>query len=136
MTVNKYGENMFNQLRGNRLNGVFTEGVIDYMRAKGNAESIYYVTDEDSLLVGINRSQGETIDLRWANGELNRVVIINEAQGTLSPPGMVSAADKTLRDFKWMEDARPKSKFEIIQKRQIREPDAKVNTGKTAVKKE
>ncbi len=124
LTINKYGENMYNQLRGNRLTGVFTDGTIDYMRARGNAESIYYVSDEDSLLVGINRSQGETIDLRWKDGELNRVVIINDAQGRLSPPGMVSEADKTLRNFKWMEDIRPKTKFELFKPQ-----------GKAAVKK-
>ena len=134
LAINKYGENMFNQLRGNRLNGIFTDGVIDYMRARGNAESIYYVTDEDSLLVGINRSSGETIDLRWKDGELNRVVIINEAQGTLSPPGMMSDADKTLRNFKWMDDIRPKSKFELLQSKGTPDATGKDNTQRAAIK--
>ena len=135
MAINKYGENMFNQLKGNRLNGVFTDGAIDYMRARGNAESIYYVTDEDSLLVGINRSSGETIDLRWKDGELNRVVIINDAQGTLSPPGMVSDADKTLRNFKWLDDIRPKSKFELMRERKA-DASVKDNTPKALIKKQ
>ncbi|HUR10130.1 MAG TPA: OstA-like protein [Flavitalea sp.] len=114
LAINKTGENMFNQLRGNRLNGFFTDGVIDYMRARGNAESIYYVTDDDNLLVGINKSEGEVIDLRWANKQLNRVVIINDAKGTLSPPKMMSEADKTLRGFRWEESIRPKTKFDLF----------------------
>lgn len=114
LAINKTGEHRYNQLRGNRLNGVFTDGVIDFMRARGNAESIYYVTDDDDLLVGINRAQGDVIDLRFVNKELNRVVIMNDVKGTLSPPGMMTDSDKKLRDFKWLENLRPKTKFELF----------------------
>jgi len=114
LAINRSGDNRYNQLRGNRLNGVFNEGVIDYMRARGNAESIYYVTDEADLLVGINKAQGDVIDLRFLNKELNRVVIINDVKGTLSPPGMMSETDKQLKDFKWLETRRPKTKFELF----------------------
>ncbi|RYY11570.1 MAG: OstA family protein, partial [Chitinophagaceae bacterium] len=41
ISVNKTGAEMYNQLKGTRMNGFFKEGVIDYLRAKGNAESIY-----------------------------------------------------------------------------------------------
>lgn len=114
LAVNKTGINMYNQLKGNRLNGVFVEGVIDYMRAKGNAESVYYVMDEDSALVGINRVAGDIIDLRFKNKELDKVVVISEPNGTMFPVSQATEQDKILRNFKWQVARRPKTKFELF----------------------
>lgn len=112
--VNKAGKDMYNQLRGNRLNGYFVDGNIDYMRSKGNAESVFYVMDEDSALVGINKAEGDIIDLRFVNKELNKVVVISEPKGTMFPAKQASEQDKLLRNFKWLEARRPKTKFELF----------------------
>jgi lipopolysaccharide export system protein LptA len=112
--INKAGKDMFNQLRGNRMNGYFIDGNIDYMRSKGNAESVFYVMDEDSALVGINKAQGDIIDLRFVNKELNKVVIISEPSGTMFPANQATEQDKVLRSFRWLEARRPKTKFELF----------------------
>lgn len=114
LVINNAGSNMFNQVKGNRLYGYFNEGAIDYMRAKGNAESVYYVKDDDSLLVGVNRASGDIIDMRFLNGELNRVVFISEVKGTMYPVNQMPADEKQLRNFKWHENRRPKTKFELF----------------------
>ena len=84
------------------------------MRAKGNAESVYYVKDDDSLLVGVNRASGDIIDMRFLNGELNRVVFISEVKGTMYPVNQMPEDEKQLRNFKWHENRRPKTKFELF----------------------
>ena len=106
---------MFNQLKGIRMTAYFNEGTIDYMRAKGNAESIYYAKDREDYLVGINRVAGDMIDLRFLNKELNRVVVINEVKGTMYPVTQMPESEKRLRNFKWQEDRRPKTKFELFE---------------------
>jgi len=114
MAINKAGENMFNQVKGNRLFGYFKEGVIDYMRAKGSAESVYYVKDDNNALVGINKATGDIIDMRFKEKELKRVIFISDVKGTLFPVNQVSEQDKQLRNFKWLENKRPKTKFELF----------------------
>ena len=114
LAVNKTGEGMFNQIRGNRLFGYFIEGAIDYMRAKGNAESVYFVRDEDELLVGINKATGDIIDMRFKNKELDRVVFISDVKGTMFPANQMPEEEKTLRNFQWHDDKRPKTKFELF----------------------
>lgn len=114
LLINKSRENMYNQIRGNRLNGYFTDGMIDYMRARGNAESIYYIEDDDSALVGVNRASGDIIDMRFANKELNRVVFINDVKGTMYPLSQFPESERQLRNFQWHEARRPKSKFELF----------------------
>lgn len=113
--VNLSDKNMYNQIKGNRLNGYFKGGAIDYMRAQGNAESIYYVKDDKNYLVGINNATSDIIDMRFKNKELNKVVFISEVTGTLYPIKQAKEENKTLRSFKWLEDRRPKTKFELFE---------------------
>lgn len=114
LLISKARENMYNQIRGNRINAYFLDGVIDHMRAKGNAESIYYIEDDDKLLIGVNKATGDIIDMRFAAKELNRVVFINEVKGIMYPVAQFPEAEKLLRNFQWHEDKRPKTKFELF----------------------
>jgi lipopolysaccharide export system protein LptA len=113
--VNLSDKGMYNQLKGNRLNGYFKEGAIDYMRAQGNGESIYYVKDEKNALVGINNATSDIIDMRFKNKELNKVVFISEVNGTMYPVKQATEQNKILRSFKWLEEKRPKTKFELFE---------------------
>lgn len=114
MVVNKSGENLFNQLKGNTLNGYFVEGTIDYMRAKGSAESVYFAKDEEDAFAGMNNANADIIDMYFAKKELNRVVFRSEVTGTMYPMNQIPEDKKMLRDFKWLEEKRPKSKFELF----------------------
>jgi lipopolysaccharide export system protein LptA len=114
MAVEKSGPEMYNQVRGNRMFAWFTDGNIDLMRAKGNAESIYYVLDNDSAIVGVNKVGGDIIDMRFFNKELNRVVVVGQPTGTLVPVLQATEQDKILRDFKWLDARRPKTKYELF----------------------
>ena len=114
LMVNKTGEDMYNQIKGNRLFGYFTEGEINNIRAKGNAESIYYAKDEEDKLIGINKATSDVIDMRFKNKELNKVVFINSVTGTMLPFRVATEEDRHLRSFRWHENRRPKSKFELF----------------------
>lgn len=109
------GGGMYNQIKGNRLNGYFKDGEMDYMRATGNGESIYYVKDDKGKLVGINNATSDIIDMRFKNKELNKVVFISEVNGTMYPVKQAKEENKQLRNFKWLEALRPKTKFELFE---------------------
>jgi lipopolysaccharide export system protein LptA len=114
LVINETGEGMYNQVKGNRLFGYFTEGVIDYMRAKGNAESVYYVRDDEEFLVGINKATGDIIDMRFKDKQLHRVVFISDVKGTMYPVSQIPEEERTLRNFQWHEKIRPKTKYELF----------------------
>jgi len=113
--INKSGENMFNQLSGKTLNGYFKNGEIDYMRTKGSpAQSVYYAKDESNAVVGVNNATGDIIDMRFENKELKKVVFVRDITGTMYPYRQTPADKKTLRNFKWLDEKRPKTKFELF----------------------
>jgi lipopolysaccharide export system protein LptA len=106
---------MYNQIKGNRLNGYFKDGEMDYTRTTGNGESIYYVKDDKGKFVGVNNATSDIIDMRFKNKELNKVVFISEVNGTMYPIKQAKEENKTLRGFKWLESLRPKTKFELFE---------------------
>ena len=115
LAVDKYGNNMFNQIKGKTINGYFTDGVLETMRAKGNAESIYYATDDNKALVGINKvTKADVIDMYFVDRKLNRVVLRNDVEGVMLPVRGNDPDELKLRNFKWVEKRRPKTKAELF----------------------
>ncbi|MEO6960326.1 MAG: OstA-like protein [Puia sp.] len=116
LVVGKVGAYMFNQVKGNTINGYFKNGVIDFMRAKGSAEAVYYVKDDSMALVGVNRvNKADVIDLIFLKKVLNKVVLRNDADGIITPIRKVKFDDMKLRNFKWLEERRPKTKAELLK---------------------
>ncbi len=114
LMINETGDDMYNQIRGNRIFGYFSEGEINYIRSKGNAESIYYAKDNEDKIVGINKATSDIIDMRFKNKALNKVVFISAVTGTMLPFRQATEEDRRLRDFEWHQDRRPRSKFELF----------------------
>ncbi|HEY4337961.1 MAG TPA: OstA-like protein [Puia sp.] len=125
LAINKAAKEFYNQLKGTTINVFFQGGEIDYIRAKGNSESIYYVQDEKKAYTGVNKAHADIIDMLFSqkydstgkpNGkELNRVILRNDAEGTMYPIKHVVFDDMILRGFKWQEKRRPKSKQEMYE---------------------
>lgn len=113
-SVNRTPEGMFNQIRGNTLNGVFKDGSIDHLRAKGNAESLYYLQNEDSSYFGLNYARADAITMYFANKELKRVSWVNSVEGTTYPFRQIPEDRKLLKNFKWRESLRPKTRYELF----------------------
>lgn len=116
LIVNKTKEGFFNQMSGKTINGYFIDGKIDYMRVKGTqAESVYYMQGNDSSYLGMNRATGDVIDLYFKNGELNKVIFVNQVAGEMYPMKKIPEDQKKLKTFQWLDNKRPKNKAELFE---------------------
>jgi len=116
LIVNRTKEGFFNQMSGKTINGYFVDGKIDYMRVKGTqSESIYYMQNDDSAYIGVNRATADVIDLYFKNENLKKVLFVNNIQGTMYPMNQIPEDQKKLKAFKWLEDKRPKNKAELFE---------------------
>jgi hypothetical protein len=116
LIVNRTKEGFFNQMSGKTINGYFVDGKIDYMRVRGTqSESIYYMQDDDSAYIGMNRATGDVIDLYFKNENLKKVLFVNNIQGTMYPMSQIPEDQKRLKVFKWLEDKRPKNKAQLFE---------------------
>jgi hypothetical protein len=55
------------------------------------------------------------IDLIFLNKELNKVVLRQDADGIMYPIKKANLDEMKLRGFKWLEERRPKTKFELFE---------------------
>jgi lipopolysaccharide export system protein LptA len=140
LAVNKVARVFYNQLKGTTINCYFENGDIHYIRAKGNAESIYYMQGDDKAYTGVDHSHADIIDMVFApktdsagniavdsagkpkGKELNRIVLRSDAEGSVIPMHKVNFDEMVLRGFKWQEKRRPKSKQELFES--IKNPNA------------
>ena len=113
-SVNRTPESLFNQIRGNTLFGQFVKGDIDYLRARGSAESLYYLQAEDSSYFGLNYAKADAISLHFVNRELKRVTWISGVEGVTYPFRQIPADKRQLRGFKWLEEKRPRSRYALF----------------------
>jgi lipopolysaccharide export system protein LptA len=116
MIINKSSNNYYNQIAGRTTNGYFKDGVINYVRVRGQkAESIYYAQDKDSAYVGMNRATGDVIDMYFLKNQLDKVKFINDVHGIMHPMNQIPEDQKYLKNFKWQDKRRPKNKLELFE---------------------
>ena len=106
---------IFNQVKSIRMDAYFIDGNIDSVRARGAAECIYYIQDEDSAFTGINQSTADLIDVYFKERELQRVVFRTAVKGTIWPMKQKSPQEMRLQSFKWRDAERPKTKYEMFE---------------------
>jgi len=112
--VNMIEPEVYNQVKSTRMDGFFTNGNIDSVRAKADAECIYYIQNEDSSYTGINESKSDIMDIYFAKQELQKVVFRTNVTGTIWPIRQKSPTEARLTNFRWLDDRRPKTKYELF----------------------
>jgi lipopolysaccharide export system protein LptA len=113
--VNRVEDDVFNQIKSARMDGWFLDGNIDSVRARAFAECVYYIQDDDSAYTGVNQSQSDIIDIYFENKELEKVVFRSAVTGTLWPIKQKSPQEMQLTGFRWLEERRPKTKYEMFE---------------------
>ncbi len=105
----------FNQAKANTINALFDDGKISSIHMKGSAETVYYMQNDKNQFKGVNKGTAGVVDILFdKNNKFKRISWINSHDGTNYPMRQVNHEDLKLRGFKWHEDIRPKSKFDIL----------------------
>ena len=114
LSVEKVGDQYYNQVKGRTINGYFVDGNIDYLRARGNSESIFYAQDDYKKFIGVNRATADVIDMYFDKKKPERVVFRSSLVGTMLPMRQVNHNDLRLRGFKWLDELRPRTKYALF----------------------
>lgn len=104
----------FNQLRANTINAWFTDGNIRYMRAKGNAENVFYNQDDYKRFISVSKSSSDVMETYFRNSKPDRIKFINSFDGDMYPMRQIDHESLKLRNFQWLDSIRPKSKLDIL----------------------
>ncbi|MCX6210451.1 MAG: LPS export ABC transporter periplasmic protein LptC [Bacteroidetes bacterium] len=115
MAISLVNATFYNQLKGNSITGYFKDEKISLLKTKGSpAQNVYYAQDESNKLVGVNQSFADQINIEFINNKPEKVIFINNLQGTMFPVNQVNHKELQVKNFKWLIDLRPKTKFAVI----------------------
>ncbi|HEY9113204.1 MAG TPA: OstA-like protein [Bacteroidales bacterium] len=106
----------YNQIKGKNMTGYFRKNELKTIKVDGNAQTIYFIREEDGYLIGINLAEASSMLIRLKNSEISAIVYLTQAQETMYPQNEIKPEQKKLKGFLWLENQRPKNKMDIFRK--------------------
>ena len=129
--VQKDTTDTYNQIKGRLLKGKFIKNELRVVAIIGNAESLYYMRDEDKKLIGIDNKTAGSIHFELEDSTISTVTHFKNVKGKISPEG-----DKKLKGFAWRDEERPKDIASIFSVSQVSKKDKPIRAAKEKDKKD
>ena len=122
----------FNQIKGKDITSLFKDGDIHHVNVDGDqAETIYWIRDDDGGFIGIDVSKSETMVIEMENQNVSIIKSFKGIDETMYPKEDLSESNRYLQGFKWHDDARPKDKDDIFRRIDAEMPQAEVTPKET-----
>ena len=109
----------YNQIRGKNMIGYLTDNELKRIDVNGNAETVYYIRENDKSLTGVNKAQGSKMSLYVVNNKIERIVYFDKPNGSMYPDKDFPADQRLLKGFSWRLINRPMKKEDIFKKAKV-----------------
>jgi len=114
MIISMDGLTRYNQLKGKHIMGYFVENELVRMKIEGNAETVYYIREDNGRIIGLNRAVASDMNIRLVDREIKEIVYIREPSAILHPIDQVPAGEDRLSGFQWLGHRRPKRPIDVF----------------------
>lgn len=104
----------YNQIKGRTMIAYFKDNEINRIKVTGNAETLYYLREENKDLIGIQKAISNRMVIYIDSNQIIGFTYIDKPDGAIHTVLELSADDLILRDFKWIEGRRPLRKEDIF----------------------
>ena len=108
-------EDAYNQIKGQRLIGLFRDNELYNVDIIKNAETIRYLRNEQNDLIGIQKSKSGSINIKILKQAIDEVRFLNQIDGNIFPEDDFPRAAKKLRGFDWRGEDRPNSVEDLFK---------------------
>jgi lipopolysaccharide export system protein LptA len=113
--INQDAFNLNNQLKGREIQINFMESKVNFMDVQGNAESVYFVREDEKGYVGTNFIQCSSMRFFFnAEEKVDHIDFYTTPKGNMLP--IQDGKTKILEGYQLHDERRPKSLEEIIKK--------------------
>jgi len=100
----------YNQIKGRKMTGYFTDNDLSSVYVEGNGQLIYFPTDdkgEHPKAMGHNKGECSNINITVKENQLTRIRMETETNSTFTPMKLSDKETFLLDNFKWRGDERP-----------------------------
>ncbi|WP_179020387.1 OstA-like protein [Winogradskyella forsetii] len=108
-------EDGFNQIKGQRLIGLFRDNELYNVDVIKNAETIRYLRNDENELIGIQKSKSGSINVKIIDQIVDEVRFINQIDGNIFPEDEFPNSAKRFRGFDWRGEERPMSVEDLFK---------------------
>lgn len=115
VSLDDSSESRYNQVKGINMTGYFTEGELKKIHVSGNSETIYFMRDGNERKIGINKAISNNMDIYISGKKITSITFLEKPVATLYPDKDLTEKDLFLKNFRWLEAFRPKTKTDIFK---------------------
>ena len=102
----------YHQIKSPEMIGYFKDGQISRFDALGGVTAMFYVA-EDSVVTTMNQKECRIMTGRMKDGQVQRILYTENVKSDAYPVRDLTPEMMTLRDFNWMSDKRPATRFGV-----------------------
>ncbi|MDP2423845.1 MAG: OstA-like protein [Bacteroidales bacterium] len=114
--INRDDSTSFNQVKGRNMTGYFVDNKLNNIRVQGNAQTIYYVREDDGSLLGINKAISSNMRIELKNNKIVKIFYFEKPVASITPEDEMPAMQRLLGNFNWQEALRPKEWRDIFKR--------------------
>ena len=118
--VSKDSTDSFNQIRGKNMVGHLVNNELRSIDVVGNAETVYFVREDDNALIGVNKAAGSKMRLYVRDSKIEQIVYYDKPAGNMFPVKSVAEDQRRLKGFSWRDLVRPLNKDDIFRKSEFK----------------
>ena len=123
----------FNQIKGADIISRFRNGNIHRVNVDGTqAETIYWIRDDQGGIIGIDVSKSETMVIEMENQNVSIIKSFKDINETMYPEDDLEESNRYLSGFKWHDEARPKDKEDIFRRVEAEMPKVEAKPTETS----
>jgi lipopolysaccharide export system protein LptA len=119
MIIEQVDTQRFNQVKGKKMVGYFSDGLLSRIKVNGNGQTIYFPKDGNEI-IGMNKADATNLIIYLKEKKMSRIVWLVKPSGTLFPPEKINPQEMVLKGFKWLDDYRPLTKEDIFVWRMVK----------------
>lgn len=108
-------DDYYDQLRGREVFAYFSGNKMDSVWTRGNAESIYYNLNADSIATEQIRSQSSAILMQFEEEQIARILLLDKTVGTITPVPLLTSDKLAYPNFVWFPEGRPTGSTDIFR---------------------
>ncbi len=124
--VNKLDSVKYNQIKGKRLTGYFTDNDLRTIIIKGNGQSLYYASEEEESdstdstttkvsYIGVNKAICSNIQIDMKDRKIDQIYFLKKPDGAFYPLEKFPKNEERFEGFLWQVERRPQSRDDIFE---------------------
>ncbi|MDD3686792.1 MAG: OstA-like protein [Bacteroidales bacterium] len=113
--IEQYDSIHYNQMKGRKISGYIVEKKIRKVDLHNDCQTIYFVVDEEvNQIIALNKVVSTNMTIWFKDDKIERIWFYEKPDGETIPIEQLKNEQTRLKDFRWLDEFRPKRREDIF----------------------